>query len=891
MFNSEYIVTLRKGVDPENFKDMMTSPGGPEYIPTREVIVVNERPSSIRSTEYAITDDEAAELRKHPDVLAVEADRHHDFKRSYAVQHGNFQRSMLNMHPYSLNWGLRRTAMESFDFVRNIRGDYEYTLDGTGVDVVIQDDGVWPHHPEFLDDEGNSRVIEHNWFEAAGLSGEMPANHYGTTDLNYHGTHVAGIACGKYHGYAKGSRIYSIRFDSAGGLATNEEFDLVRLWHERKPIDPKTGHKRPTIVNASWGYGWYLPQWAPGTVNEYYDTITELGFRGTVITNPSTTDSYLASKMFAPRGNRAALNLSYVNAAVEDMIDAGVIFVTAAGNTQWKHDIPGGLDYDNYIKSSSFWPNLGSIADAVVLSGDPIYYNRKGSPTAPNAINVGSVDNETKDATNSDFRSSFSERGPRVDIYAPGSNVISAGSPAAEDFLFYEALGSSQYLSKYRDTEFYNLRIGGTSMAAPQVTGVLALFLQLNPWATQDDCRRFLENQGSKPGLYDTGEDNVDYRYSTLDSPNRYLFNPYAVDRSYLNKPTGEPTFNLAVDDTHLHEVSEEQVVVTLTTTNIPDNTVLNYTITGIDEIDLHEGTTGNFVVVNNTASVTLTARADFRTDGEKMAQLKLDDYPVACFFQINDSSNTEFGLLIEDDSDRRTGIRTIYANKTWTIKITGYNFKEGVDYTYRWFINGPFNDSLLNPFAGAPTSELSQFTLTPENPSFEITYQIGPFGADFNVSGVWYLAQAGTSTFFNNGYGLVENAQMPFEMARVAKPQWTSEFISDYANPDGTIPEGSPFKLRMVPDDPQYAPPGTRIFYRQGYGTGYTTPFQDVNGFSSSGWFGVTRSDGIIEVSGLAKRDNIPEGPEIFSLLLSYTSTIYSSTVIGVVSMTIVDS
>lgn len=889
MFNSEYIVTLRKGVDPENFKDMMTSPGGPEYIPTREVLVVNERPASIRSTEYAITDEEAQELRKHPDVLAVETDRHHDFKRVHAVQHGNFQRSIINMNPYSLNWGLRRTAMESFDFVKNIRGDYEYTLDGTGVDVVIQDDGVWPDHPEFLDDEGNSRVIEHNWYFEAGLSDSMPAGHYGTTADNYHGTHVAGIACGKYHGYAKGARIYSIRFDSAGGLATNEEFDLVRLWHERKPIDPETGYKRPTIVNASWGYSWYLPQWAPNaSVYEYYDNITELGFRGTVESNPSTSESYLRTKQFAPKGKRVGLSLAYVDAAVEDMIEAGVIFVTAAGNTEWKQDVPGGQDYDNYVKSSSFWPNFGSIADATVLSGDPIYYNRKGSPTTSNAINVGSVDNATVGATNSDFRSSFSEKGPRVDVYAPGSNVISAGSPASTQFRFYELLGSQQYVSNYRDTEFYNLRIGGTSMASPQVTGVLALFLQLNPWATQDDCRRFLENQGSKPGLYDTGEDDATKRYSTLGSPNRYLFNPYAVDRSYVNKPTGIPTFNLAVDDTHLDEENEEQVVVTLTTTNIADNTVLTYTITGIDELDLHEGTTGNFVVVNNTASVTLTANADFRSDGVKMCRLKLDDYRVACFFQINDTSNVDFGLIIEEDSDKRTGTPTVYANKTWTIKITAFNFQEGVDYTYRWFFNGPFNDSLINPFAGAPTSELSQFTLTPENPSYEITYQIGPYGADFNITGTWYLAQADTSDFFNNGYGLVNGAQINFEMARVARPEWTSEFISDYANPDGTIPEGSPFKLRMIADDPQYAPPGTRIYYKQG---GDTTPFNDVSGFSSNGYFTVTRSDGILEVSGYANRDNQVEGPEVFALLLSYSSQIYSSTVIGVVSMTIVDS
>lgn len=881
MFNSEYIVTLRKGVDPENFKDMMTSSGGPTYIPSREVVVVNEKPASIRSTEYAITPEEAAELRKHPDVLAVEADRYHDMKHSHARQFTNFQRSMQSLNPYSVNWGLKRTAMESYADPWTINNDYGYMLDGTGVDVVIQDDGVWAEHPEFADENGNSRVIEHNWFAEAGLPGSMPPQHYGGTNLNYHGTHVAGIVAGKYHGYAKGARIYSIRFDSAGGMATNEEFDLVRLWHDRKPIDPVTGYKRPTVVNASWGYSWYLPNYVDNSnYQESDDTITEVGYRGQVETSFSliNSSSYLRQKQFAPFGKRMGLSLAYVDAAVEDMIDAGVIFVTAAGNSQWKNDVPGGIDYDNYLKSNNNWP---SSFDFVIPQGDPIYYCRKGSPTAPNAINVGSID------STSDHRSTFSEKGPRVDIHAPGSDIVSAGSPAVSDFDIVEFFTRTKYYSKYRDTEYHNLRIGGTSMASPQVTGVLALFLQLNPWATQDDCLRFLNNHASKPGINDTGEDDARIATSLNGSPNRYLFNPFAVGESYMNTPSNRPTFNFEVEDRFLDEASEDDTVVTLTTTNIPDNTVLQYTITGVDELDLKEGTTGNFVIVNNTASITLTANADFRSEpDDKMARLKLDDYPAACFIQLNDTSNVDFGLTILDDSDQRTGIRTIYANKTWTISITANNPAPGVDYTYRWFFNGPFGPSLISPFAGAPTSEISQFTLNAENPSIEITYQIGPFGSDTPVGGSWYLAQEGASEAMNNGYGIV--AQATFQMAKVARPEWTAEFISDHTNEDGDFLEGYPFKLRMVADEPQYAPPGTRIYYRTG---GSASSLSDVQGFNSSGSFTVTRTDGILEVSGLVRRDNIPEGDETFSILLSYSSFINAQTFIDSVGFVIADN
>lgn len=882
MFNSEYIVTLRKGVDPENFKDMMTSSGGPAHIPSRQVVVVNERPSSLRSTEYAITSEEAAELRKHPDVLAVEADRYHDMKRSFARQYTNFQRSMSSMNPYSVNWGLKRTAMDVYADPRTISNDYGYVLDGTGVDVVIQDDGVWAEHPEFADENGNSRVIEHNWFAEAGLSGSMPEAHYGGTDLNYHGTHVAGIVAGKYHGYAKGARIYSIRFDSAGGLATNEEFDLVRLWHERKPIDPATGYKRPTIVNASWGYSWYLPNYvSSSSYQESDDEITELGYRGQVETSFSLINSegYLRTKQFAPFGKRVGLSLAYVDAAVEDMIDAGVIFVTAAGNSQWKNDVPGGIDYDNYIKSNNGWP---SSFEAIVPQGDPIYYCRKGSPTAPNAINVGSIDSVA------DHRSSFSEKGPRVDVHAPGSDVVSAGSPAAPStFSVVEFFTNTKYVSKYRDTEYLNLRIGGTSMASPQVTGVLALFLQLNPWATQDDCLRFIRHHASKPGINDTGEDDATAEKSLNGAPNRYLFNPFAVGESYMNKPIGQPTFRFEVDDQFLDEENEETATITLTTTGIPNNTVLTYTLTGVDELDFAEGTTGNFVIVNNTATVTLTASADFRSDREKMARLKLDDYPAACFIQVNDSSNLNFGLTITDDADQRPGIRTVYANKTWNITVTGHNIQPGESYTYRWFFNGPFGNTLMIPYAGAPTSTISQFTLTHDNPSIELEYSIGPFGSDNPLNGcTWYLAQEGISEFTSNGYGIV--AQIGFAFQKVARPDWTVEFLSDHTDENGHFLEGYPFKLRMVADDPQYAPPGTRVYYSV-YGT--ASPYNDVSGFNSRGTLTVTRSDGILEVNGLVVRDGIPDGGEVFRLALGYSSYINGETLIGIAEFTIADS
>jgi subtilisin family serine protease len=79
------------------------------------------------------------------------------------------------------------------------------------------------------------------------------------------------------------------------------------------------------------------------------------------------------------------------------------------------------------------------------------------------AITVGS-------STSSDTRSSFSNFGSVVDIFAPGSSITSAWSTS--------------------DTA--TRTISGTSMATPHVAGVAARYLQSNPSASPTTVRNAL---------------------------------------------------------------------------------------------------------------------------------------------------------------------------------------------------------------------------------------------------------------------------------------------------------------------------------------------------------------------------------------------------------------
>lgn len=91
-------------------------------------------------------------------------------------------------------------------------------------------------------------------------------------------------------------------------------------------------------------------------------------------------------------------------------------------------------------------------------------------------ITVGAINNNIK---NYNIKSLYSNYGRCVDIFAPG-NFIKSSS--------YETDISIQTAT-------------GTSISAPFVTGVVALYLQRDPTMTPADVLKSLQNDGQKPVL------------------------------------------------------------------------------------------------------------------------------------------------------------------------------------------------------------------------------------------------------------------------------------------------------------------------------------------------------------------------------------------------------
>ncbi|PYT24830.1 MAG: hypothetical protein DMG57_27215 [Acidobacteria bacterium] len=355
-------------------------------------------------------------------------------------------------------------------------------LDGTGVGVAVIDSGVYP-------------VADLYWYNtltgAYGLrivySQSFVPGNADASDYFGHGTHVAGIVA------------------SAGWSSTGHNFS-----HTFKGIAPNAN-----IINLR-----VLDQNGMGTDSSVIAAIQ---------TAISLKDQYNIRVINLSLGRQVyeSYALDPLCQAVELAWKAGIVVVAAAGN-QGRNNSAGTHGY-------------GTIA---APGNDPY------------VITVGAMRTANTAPRGDDTVTSYSSKGPsafdhvvKPDIVAPGNQVVSLLSPYSQLPKNYSAavVLTSEYWTRTKTSTLSPayMRLSGTSMATPVVSGAAALMIQADPTLTPDTVKARLMESATKSFPVDsittdptTGQTYIDY-YDIFTVGAGYL----DVEGALLNTNVVPPSF------------------------------------------------------------------------------------------------------------------------------------------------------------------------------------------------------------------------------------------------------------------------------------------------------------------------------------------------------------
>ena len=436
-----------------------------------------------------------------------------------------------------------------------INDDVSYSLTGKNVDIVIHDSGVLQYHPEFMIN-GQSRVsdivldgpyyIDPDYFISNNYTYTKPDGRTGITTasaeswwenasnrsaafqsegtvsiptsynaahavgdnldgsngmISGHGTACAGLAAGNYMGLAFEANIWNMpAISDAVGITPEASYDLIKIWHRNKPINTETGRKNPTVINGSWGYQAGFE--SGDSVNYKFR-----GSTGSFTGNAATTDQVTAMKNGLNSqilSNNALIECSWstssrsssVDTAADEMMAEGVIYVAASGNNNQRLGIgandPDRLNYmdDDYFNNGDPRSEFPGVA-CPCNHRDWMNPQGIGFDSATDfhpVICVGAMD-EYIELNYSERKASYSNNGPGIDVWAPADETLAPGTNGVSSYENYV---------RYDDSRFYDCEFGGTSAAAPVVTGLIALYLETNPTATSGQVKDWLKNRGSR---------------------------------------------------------------------------------------------------------------------------------------------------------------------------------------------------------------------------------------------------------------------------------------------------------------------------------------------------------------------------------------------------------
>ena len=332
-------------------------------------------------------------------------------------------------------------------------------------------------------------------YTRANSNGSYTAYHTGSGN---HGTPCASQAYGRQYGWAYNANKWFLNLYGTNSVGLEAGFDLQKIFHQNKPVNPDYGNKNPTVSSNSWG----LRQ-SPTTSGYYYFRQGVTGGTGVSYSSRPAFMNYFTGDGL----NRRAPEYVDGHAAItagDEMVEAGVIFVCSAGNNNQKQVQSNHADYNNYYASGSSINYVNATTNSIysLMNFTPTYnsLNRQGFPaqigvdrtTTPytyKTISIGALDDDHAPG-GLERKASYSNMGNCTDCFAAADQTLSASddnsSPRFNRYDAYYDIGTTQAVES-EDKNF-----SGTSSACPIAAGLIATKLENNRTCTYADVKNWL---------------------------------------------------------------------------------------------------------------------------------------------------------------------------------------------------------------------------------------------------------------------------------------------------------------------------------------------------------------------------------------------------------------
>ena len=322
-------------------------------------------------------------------------------------------------------------------------------------------------------------------------------------NTDYHGTPCMSVCYGKSYGWAFNANKWHINNIGGYDLGIQNSFTMVKVFHQLKPNNPAYGTKDPTITSNSWGYRSTSHRSASTSTPYYYFFRQGTGTVSSSGSYTSTSNMPEFLRLVGYYGDsynmKGEMKPNSLLTAGESMIDAGVIFVGAAGNGNQKQVKPGHADWDNFWSTNS----TDSLTNTTHYEFGYACYNTTNRPGFPQQlgrhidgqgnliankiINVGALDYAYQ-STGHERMVSYSDRGEAIDCWTPADDALAAASGSTGIEGTYPETYSGLSITAY-DNDF-----GGTSSACPVAAGIIATKLQYNRSWTWSDVKTWISN-------------------------------------------------------------------------------------------------------------------------------------------------------------------------------------------------------------------------------------------------------------------------------------------------------------------------------------------------------------------------------------------------------------